>query len=145
MSFTSKNVSRIYCKIELMVGNIMSDEIFLVKKRLSHLLQHRVHGTPHNVWWIPFRQKTIITLTALRVHGTEHDVWWISFSSKNVYRISCNIEFMVHPMMSDEFLFVKKTFLALTALRVHGRAHDALSLSFSSLHVSRIYCTFVFI
>ena len=31
---------------------------------------------------------------------------------------------MVHHMMSDEFLFRQKTFLALTALRVHGREHN---------------------
>ena len=31
-------------------------------------------------------------------------------AAKNVYHISCNIEFMVGNIMSDEFLFVKKLF-----------------------------------
>ena len=89
-----------------------------------------------------------------------------SFSSKNVYHIYCNIEFMVHPIMSDEFLFVKKrlshwlhfefmvqnmmsdefpsrqkTFIAFTALRVHGTAHNVCWISFCQKNVSRIECT----
>ena len=35
---------------------------------------------------------------------------------------------MVQPMMFVEFLFRQKTFLAFTALRVHGAPHDVSSL-----------------
>ena len=43
---------------------------------------------------------------------------------------------MVHHMMSDEFPFRQKTFLTFTALRVHGTAHDASSLSSSKTFIT---------
>ena len=127
-----------------MVGNIMSDGFFLVKKRFSHLLHFEFMVQPMMFIEFPFRQKTFLTFTALRVHGTPHDVCWIYFSSKKRFSHSMHVtahdvsslfpqktfshklhfEFMVQPMMSDEFLFRQKTFLALTALRVHGREHN---------------------
>ena len=44
-------------------------------------------------------------------------------------------------MMFVEFPFRQKTFLAFTAIRVHGTAHDVCWISFSSKNVSHNYCT----
>ena len=56
------------------------------------------------------------------MHITAHDV--SSLFPQKTFSYKLDFEFMVQPMMSDEFLFRQKTFLALTALRVHITAHD---------------------
>ena len=91
----------------------------------------------------PFRPKTVITFATFNLSllscVLQHMMLHHFLRQK---RLSHSMHDTAHDVSS---LFLEKTFLTLTALRVHGRAHDALSLSFSSLHVSRIYCTFVFI
>ena len=80
-----------------------------------------------------------------RVHGREYNVWWIYFSSKNISHIYCTssslFNCMVGNIMFVEFPFRQKTFLAFTALRIHGTIHDVYWISFSSKNVYHIYCT----
>ena len=90
----------------------------------------------HFLMKLQFMDTFKITFNCILLHGRAHDVWWISFSSKNISHISCSIEFMVGYIMSDEFPFRQKTFLTFTALRVHGTAHDASSLSSSKTFIT---------
>ena len=65
-----------------MVQPMMSDEIFLVKKRFSHLLHFEFMEQPMMFVEFPFRQKTFLAFTALLVHGISHSVWLILFRQK---------------------------------------------------------------
>ena len=98
ISFSSKNISHISCSIEFMVGYIMSDEF-------------------------PFRQKTFLTFTALRVHGTPHDVWWISFSSKKISHIDCTSSSYYSPWCFITFLLLFTRFSHILHLCVHLELH----------------------
>ena len=49
LSFSSKNVSHIYCTSSSWYSPWCLLNIFFVEKRFSHFMQHRVHGREHNV------------------------------------------------------------------------------------------------
>ena len=113
----------------------------LVFRKMSSLI-HFVFSPLASILFIQLLMKLqFITFKCILLNGRPHDVWYNSFSSINISHISCNFQFMVRNIMSDEFPFRQKTFFAFTALQVHGTPHNVWWISFSSKNVSHIYCT----